>query len=414
MIHIMDFSILICLILSMASSGSSNVALNGRTTTFNVLDFGAIGDGVTDDSQAFLKAWNAVCTARTTSAMLIIQRKKTFLLSPTVFSGPCKPPQIHVLVLGDITAPKTRSAWGRSSYWLIFQYIDGFIINGKGTLDGQGSSWWPSLYYKQELLNDTNSYDMDDVARPIALGFSFCNNLQIYGLNVINSPSKHVKLFRCNGAILSNLNIKAPKESPNTDGIVIGECSQIQVHDNNIGTGDDCVAILKGSSNINISRVACGPGHGISIGSLGMNGAYDTVEEIHVQDCSFTGTQNGIRIKTWQGGSGYARKISFQGITLNAAENPIIIDQYYCPQLHCPNKTSAVKVSDISYAGVQGTSMTKTAINLRCSQSMACTNIELKRINITSVGQKFVTSSFCLNAHGRASRSIPNLRCLMK
>lgn len=37
-----------------------------------------------------------------------------------------------------------------------------------------------------------------------------------------------------------------------------------------------------------------------SIGSLGMNGAYDTVEEIHVQDCSFTGTQNGIRIKTWQ------------------------------------------------------------------------------------------------------------------
>lgn len=46
-----DFSILICLILSMASSGSSNVALNGRTTTFNVLDFGAIGDGVTDDSQ---------------------------------------------------------------------------------------------------------------------------------------------------------------------------------------------------------------------------------------------------------------------------------------------------------------------------------------------------------------------------
>lgn len=77
-------------------------------------------------------------------------------------------------------------------------------------------------------------------------------------------------------------------------------------------------------------------------------------------------------------------------------------------------KTSAVKVSDISYTGVQGTSMTKTAINLRCSQSMACTNIELNRINITSVGQKFITSSFCLNAHGRASRSIPNLRCLMK
>ena len=37
-----------------------------------------------------------------------------------------------------------------------------------------------------------------------------------------------------------------------------------------------------------------------SIGSLGKNGAYETVEEIHVSNCSFTGTQNAARIKTWQ------------------------------------------------------------------------------------------------------------------
>ena len=37
-----------------------------------------------------------------------------------------------------------------------------------------------------------------------------------------------------------------------------------------------------------------------SIGSLGKNGAYETVEEIQVSNCSFTGTQNAARIKTWQ------------------------------------------------------------------------------------------------------------------
>ena len=64
-------------------------------------------------------------------------------------------------VLGDLTAPKTRLAWGRpplsTTYWLIFQYVDGLIINGKGTLNGQGSVWWSSLYHKQELPNNTNS-----------------------------------------------------------------------------------------------------------------------------------------------------------------------------------------------------------------------------------------------------------------
>ena len=77
-------------------------------------------------------------------------------------------------------------------------------------------------------------------------------------------------------------------------------------------------------------------------------------------------------------------------------------------------KTSAVKVSDVSYDGVQGTSMTKTAINLSCSQSVPCTNIQMNHINITSAGQEFTTSSFCHNAHGRAGISIPKMGCLRK
>lgn len=37
-----------------------------------------------------------------------------------------------------------------------------------------------------------------------------------------------------------------------------------------------------------------------SIGSLGLNGRTDKVEEVQVRDCTFTGTQNGVRIKTWE------------------------------------------------------------------------------------------------------------------
>ncbi|KAL2928305.1 hypothetical protein RDABS01_028805 [Bienertia sinuspersici] len=64
--------------------------------------------------------------------------------------------------------------------------------------------------------------------------------------------------------------------------------------------GDDCVAMSNGSHDIKITSVTCGPGHGISIGSLGKDGSKDIVENIHVSNCTFKGTQNGARIKTWQ------------------------------------------------------------------------------------------------------------------
>ncbi|KAK9140117.1 hypothetical protein Scep_009798 [Stephania cephalantha] len=66
-----------------------------------------------------------------------------------------------------------------------------------------------------------------------------------------------------------------------------------------------------------------------TIESLGEGGAYDTVEKVNVKNCNLTGTQHGVRIKTWQGGSGYARSITFEDISFNSVKNPIIIDQYY-------------------------------------------------------------------------------------
>lgn len=37
-----------------------------------------------------------------------------------------------------------------------------------------------------------------------------------------------------------------------------------------------------------------------SIGSLGKNGKHEEVAGVHVQNCTFIRSQNGVRIKTWQ------------------------------------------------------------------------------------------------------------------
>ncbi|GAB4832151.1 hypothetical protein Ancab_006168 [Ancistrocladus abbreviatus] len=49
-----------------------------------------------------------------------------------------------------------------------------------------------------------------------------------------------------------------------------------------------------------------------------------------VNSANFSGTDNSVRIKTWQGGSGVAKNIVFQNIVMKDVSNPIIIDQNYC------------------------------------------------------------------------------------
>ena len=64
--------------------------------------------------------------------------------------------------------------------------------------------------------------------------------------------------------------------------------------------GDDCVSIQTGCSNIYIHNVNCGPGHGISIGALGMDKTKACVKNIIVRDITLHNTLTGVRIKTWQ------------------------------------------------------------------------------------------------------------------
>ncbi|THU63776.1 hypothetical protein C4D60_Mb01t19400 [Musa balbisiana] len=78
----------------------------------------------------------------------------------------------------------------------------------------------------------------------------------------------------CEGMELSDISLKyndnknAPQDSPNTDGIHIADSTNIQVVNSVIGSGDDCISIGPGYTNLTIFNVLCGPGHDISDHSL--------------------------------------------------------------------------------------------------------------------------------------------------
>ncbi|KAL2921389.1 hypothetical protein RDABS01_012880, partial [Bienertia sinuspersici] len=383
-------------------------AIGNSSSLFNVLNFGAIGDGKIDDTQAFTKAWVETCNESGNVPTLVVPIGHTFLLNPISFEGPCKSPSIHVEIHGNIVAPNTIGSWEKceKNVWIYFANVDNLVVEGEGQINGKGAIWW-----KKNVPNNLDMYAMSN-----ALSFFNCNGLTVRGLTHRNGPGGHISLVGCNNSTVSNVNIFAPGDSPNTDGIDISSTANLNIFDSIIGTGthyislliteyiflsfrDDCIAISSGTSFINITNVTCGPGHGISVGSLGIDGSEAKVEEIHVRNCTFMNTTNGARIKTWQGGAGYARKITYDDINLMGAQNPIIIDQYYCIKKMCKLQPSAVAVSDIQFTNIRGTSASVAAINLNCSQAIPCSHIVVENIEITPLNPRTNVTNFCGHAN---------------
>lgn len=257
-----------------------------------------------------------------------------------------------------------------------------------------------------------------------------CGNVNIEEITSLNSKGFHFAIEESKTVTLKHVTIKAPVDSPNTDGIHIQGSDSVNIISSPIGTGDDCISIGQGSTNINITGVDCGPGHGFSIGSIGKQKNDKDVRGVHIENSSVTGTENGVRIKTWSPSPSVSvYDVTFQDITVNNAKYPVIIDQHYCGGhtncdvsimtfskplsslllilitkllinfvLNLQGESSRVQVSNVKFNGIKGTSASQLAVVLECSASKPCQGIEMDNINlILNDGGK--TTSKCDNAN---------------
>ncbi|KAK6148962.1 hypothetical protein DH2020_016487 [Rehmannia glutinosa] len=311
---------------------------------------------------------------------------------------------LHFCVSGNIVAPLKTSWSGKQiNAWIIFSNVNGLVMKGNGVIDGQGSSWWPANPCKDDPANGVNCKG------PTGMIFQSCHGLRLDGFSKINGPGSHILIMATNDVVASNLRIIAPGDSPNTDAFNISSSTRVQIRNSFIATGDDCIRISAGSSNIDVSGITCGPGHGISIGPLG---GLAMVENVRVRNCTLKETQTGLRIKTNWDARGYARNISFEGIKMVAVDNPIQIEKYYCIlRYNCPNYT--MEVSDVSFTGISGTSVASNVINLSCGQIAGCTNIKLNRVYIASSTSGNNVYASCVNAQGKATHTKPRVDCLL-
>nr|XP_016508200.1 PREDICTED: polygalacturonase-like isoform X1 [Nicotiana tabacum] len=367
---------------------------NVRKTPQVIIDtqaFGAKGDGLTNDTEAFIKAWKKAC--KTENAVLLVPRHKRYYVGPIKFHGPCKK-GLRMMINGELRASKNISDYEQDRrHWLLFQNMENFTVEGVGSIDGNGEVWWK---YSCKI-DKTIPCNAKTLIAPTAMFFNNCTNVTVRNLEFKNPQKMHLTISKSEHVEVSRLRLTAPADSPNTDGIHVSGTKDIDIHHCYIETGDDCISIVNGSTNVRARYIHCGPGHGISIGSLGKNKEEDVVSNIYVHDATLRGTTNGLRIKSWQGGRGYAKNILFQDIEMVNVTNPIIIDQFYYDQEKpCKEQKEAVHVSNIMYKNIKGTSSTHTAVKLNCSKTVPCQGIQMENVDIRYLGDPTV-KALCAN-----------------
>ncbi|KAJ0988123.1 hypothetical protein J5N97_006479 [Dioscorea zingiberensis] len=390
-------STILCLFFIADNANAGRVARSSSGNNFNVLSFGAKADGRTDNTKAFLDAWRAACGAA--GSVKLIVPPGTYFLGPVRFIGPCKNVKTLTMQMQGTLKASTDLKRYPSDVWVQFGWLDGLILTGGGTFDGQGALAWPfnkcPKQKKCKLL-------------PINIKFVNTKNTVVNGITSVNSKFFHIALLHCHNFQGRNIKIIAPANSPNTDGIHIERNSGVSITQSNIGTGDDCISIGQGNSDVTLQGIKCGPGHGISVGSLGRYKNEGDVRNLVVKDCTIRGTDNGVRIKTWENSPSVSSvaNMTFENIVMDRVANPIIIDQTYCPFAKCDTSVpSRVRISDITFRNIRGTSTSPVAVLLDCSKGVPCKNIRMHDVHLNYVGglAGVQTTSTCQNVRAAYS-----------
>ncbi|XP_042035424.1 probable polygalacturonase At1g80170 isoform X3 [Salvia splendens] len=188
----------------------------------NVEAFGAIGDGVSDDTKAFVGAWEKACSKRGNSIFLVPKGKR-YLVSANKFKGPCAG-QLVIQIDGTIVAPDDPKIWDpdHPRMWLGYYNLSNVFFQGKGAIDGSGSKWWAASCKR----NKSNALTIDSSSR-----------VRVRDLTVKNGQQMHFTIAWSETVRVSGVTVLAPGNSPNTDGIHVTSSKNVVLQNCVIGAG---------------------------------------------------------------------------------------------------------------------------------------------------------------------------------
>ncbi len=231
-----------------------------------------------------------------------------------------------------------------------------------GIVSADGKLWYPSVKTKkahEEKLNGIiengktlkDFEAIKDYLRPNLLAFYNCKKVLLDGVTFQNSPAWNLHPLLCEELTVRNVFVKNPEYAQNGDGIDIESCKNVLIEGCTFDVGDDGICIKSGrdeegrkrgkpTENVVIRNSTVYHAHGgFVIGSEMSGGA----KNIFVYDCSFMGTDKGLRFKTARGRGGMVEKIYCRNIFMkDIVQEAIYFDMYYFTKPPKPGEKTAL------------------------------------------------------------------------
>jgi polygalacturonase len=226
------------------------------------------------------------------------------------------------------------------------------LVASGGIVGEDKKTWYPSeKFLKGSKLKNPGViepgktpefYDsIKDFLRPNLLVIANCKKILLEGVTFQNSPAWCLHPLMSQDLTVRNLSVKNPWYAQNGDGIDLESCKNVLIENSSFDVGDDGICIKSGRDEAGRKRAMptqdvivrnCVVYHahgGFVIGSEMSGGA----KNIYVDNCSFIGTDIGLRFKTTRGRGGVVENIFINNISMkDIVGEAILFDMYYAAQ----------------------------------------------------------------------------------
>jgi len=422
---------------------------------FNIVDYGAIGDGKAMNTEAIAKAIAACAKAgggqvvipagiwftgpiqlksnlnlHVEKGALVIfsSNRKDYPLIDTWFEGRpeyrCMSPIFgenleNIAITGEGVFDGSGGAWRPVKKFKMTEMQWKELLTSGGVLDQKGTTWWPSAAAMNgaeylDNLKKTNPQpqredyeNVRDFLRPVLLQLSRCKKILLDGPTFQNSPAWNLHPLMSENITIRNITVRNPWYSQNGDGLDLESCRNVAVYNCKFDVGDDAICLKSGrdeagrrrgmpTENVQIYDCVVYHGHGGFVIGSEMSGG---VRNIEIRDCTFIGTDTGLRFKSTRGRGGVVENIHIRRIFMkDTPAAAITFNMFYSGQAPIVDPGQATEFDAESVTPVsEKTPQFKNifindviargaaqAVELLGLPEMPLHNIELKNVSISA------------------------------
>ena len=289
-------------------------------SVYNVMSYGAKGNGVADDAAAIQKAIDKC--EQNGGGIVLFPSNHVFISGPLQLKSNV---ELHLETTAILKANPDESIYkisafgkneGEGMLWIWAKNADNISITGKGCIHGNGISFMGKELGDSYELKPVTNFD----PRPHVLSLTDVRNLTIKDVTIREGAYWTVHLVGCDGAVIDGINLLNNLKIRNGDGIDIDHSKNIRIANCHITSGDDAICLKNrrefeqyGSCHdiVVTNCVMASRSCTVKIGSENM----DSIYNVTVDNCIIKGSNRGLGIQNRDEGT--VTNVMFSNIILD-------------------------------------------------------------------------------------------------